>query len=584
MGLVRVLLPLPRTAARFGPGPGRRLLGAALTRCLAPDWVLLRPPPPWRRLAWAEEATAVYRALAERKGARPRDRDLLARSLVWQAYALVLVGRCEQACTVMDASVAVPDARWSPAQRALLLHLRAQAQFGLGRPADALGSAGECVAAYRRLVPTRRDRTLGGLPGALRTYALVLAALNRTEESVAVYEECAGLVRDMSVRELSHVALVRVRVMCELASGLAELDRHEQALSVGREARDTADAIMVRVAPEIVRPLRVRLFADLARCLEATGDPSAARATAEEAVAEARTLVGRDRTTGDPLLILALDCLADRLREPGSPASELNARREAVDLSAHLAGERPDTYDPLHAVCLERLADCHKAAGEHREAVRAGERAVAAYRRAADRDPAAQEPQLARVLVDVSLLRRDDGDLDGAVGDAREAVALTRRPAEPGRPAHHALTARRLRVLGRALRDAGDHGAAVASYREAESILADAPEGPGAGPYTASLAATRTGLALALDAEARAHLSGGRADEAVAALRSLLALTRRTEGTQVHARCVTAFADARAKYAATVVPAWTRATGEEFPTFVYRPSGTTGGDRPPGGN
>ncbi|MFF3883797.1 hypothetical protein [Streptomyces sp. NPDC001914] len=584
MGLVRVLLPLPRAAARLGPDPGRRLLGAALTRCLAPDWVLLRPPPPWRRLAWAEEATAVYRALAEREDARPRDRDLLARGLVWQAYTLLLVGRCEQACTVMDAAVAVPGARWSPAQRALFLHLRAQAQFGLARLDDALGSAEECVEAYRRLIPTRRDRTLGGLPGALRTYALVLGALNRTEESVAAYEECAGLVRDMSVRELSHAVLVRVRVMCELTAGLVELGRHEQALSVGREARDTADAIMVRVAPEIVRPLRVRLFADLARCLAATEDPSAARTTAEEAVAEARTLAGRDRTTGERLLVLALDCLADRLRELDSPDGELTARREAVDLSAGLAAERPDIYDPLLAVCLERLADCHRAAGERRDAVREGERAVAAYRRAADRDPAAQEPQLARVLVDLSLLRQDEGDLDGAVGDAREAVALTRRLTEPDLPAHHALTARRLRVLGRALREAGDHGAAVACCTEAESILTDASESSGTGAYTESLAAARTALALALDAEARAHLAGGRADEAVAALRSLLALTRRTDGTHVHARCVTAFADARAEHGDTVLPAWRRATGQEFPTFVYRPSGTGAGDRPPDGN
>ncbi|MFE2303441.1 hypothetical protein ACFXAW_35190 [Streptomyces sp. NPDC059445] len=584
MGLVRALLPLSRAAARLSPGPGRRLLGAALTRCLAPDWVLLRPPPARRRLAWAEEATAVYGALTRLEGARPRDRDLLARGLVWQAYALVLVGRCEEACTVMDASEAVPDARWSPAQRALLLHLRAQAEFGLARLEDALGSAGECVAAYRRLVPARRDRTLGGLPGALRTYALVLAAVDRTEESVAAYEECAGLVRHMSVREASHVVLVRVRVMCELTSGLVELGRHEQALSIGREARDTADAIMVRVAPEIVRPLRVRLFADLARCLEATGDPTAARATAEEAVAEGRILAGRDRTTGDPLLILALDCLADLLREPASRARELDARREAVELSAGLAGERPDVYDPLHAVCLERLADCHQAAGEPSDAVRAGERAVAAYRRAADRDPRAHEPQLARVLADLSESRLDDGDPEGAIGAAREAVALTRRLAESDRSADHALTARRLRVLGRALRGAGEHGAAVACYTESESILVDASAGPEAGPYALSLDAARRGLARTLDAEAQARLADGRADDAVAALRSLLALTRRTDQPDVHGRCVAAFAEARERYPDTVVPAWTRASGQGFPTFVYRLSGAVSEERPPGGS
>ncbi|MFI0960405.1 hypothetical protein ACH4S8_03125 [Streptomyces sp. NPDC021080] len=584
MGLVRVLLPLSRAAARLSPGPGRRLLGAALTRCLAPSWVLLRPPPSWRRLAWAEEATAVYGALAGAEGARPRDRDLLARSLVWHAHTLMLVNHCEQAYTVLDAAAAVPGARWSPGQRAFQLHLRAQAQFGLARLDDALGSAGECVAAYRRFVPTRRDRTLGGLPGALRTYALVLAALHRTEDSVAAYEECAGLLRDMSLRELSHTILVRVRVLCELTAGLVASGRHEEALVVGREARDHADPVMLRVAPEIVRPLRVRLFVDLARCLEATGDLSAARTTAEEAVAEARILAGRDRTTGEPLLVLALDCLADQLRELGDLSAESNGRREAVDRCAGLVDERPDVYDSLLAVCLERLADCHKAAGDRRDAVRAGERAVAAYRRAAELDPTAHEPQLARVLADLSLLRLADGDLDGAVGAAREAVALTRRLAESHWSAYHALTARRLRVLGRVLRRAGDHGAAVACYTESESILVDESTGSDAARYAASLAAARSGLARALDAEARAHLADGRTDDAVAALRSLLALTRRTDRTHVHARCVTAFADARAAYPDTVVPAWRRATGEEFPTFVYRLSGAVSGESPPGGS
>ncbi|MGW1065394.1 hypothetical protein ACWD4F_12870 [Streptomyces aureus] len=584
MGLVRVLLPLSRTAARLSPGPGRRLLGATLTRCLAPRWVLLRPPPSGRRLAWAEEAAAVYRELAGARKAHQRDRDLLARALVWHAHTLMLVNRCEQAHAALDAATAVPGARWSPAQRAFALHLRAQARFGLARLDDALGSAEECVAVYRRLVPTRGERPLGGLPGALRTYALVLRALNRTEDSVAAYEECAGLLRDMSLRELSRVTLVRVRVLCELTAGLVALGRHEEALAVGREARDNADPVMLRVVPEVVRPLRARLFTDLARALEVTGDPSAARTTAQEAVAEARTVVLRDRATGEPLLILALDRLADQFRELGDPAAESAPRREAVDRCAGLADERPDVYAPLLAVCLERLADCHREAGDSHEAVLVGERAVAAHRRAVDLDPTAHEPHLARALTDLSRLRLADADADGATGAAREAVALTRRLAESHWSAYHALTARRLRVLGRALRRAGDHGAAVACYTEAESILVDESSGPDDRRYATSLSAARSGLARALDAEARAHLADGRADDAVAALRSLLALTHRTGQTHVHARCVTSFADARAQYPEAVVPAWRRATGEEFPTFVYRLSGAVSGESPAAGS
>ncbi|MFE9877528.1 hypothetical protein [Streptomyces sp. NPDC005784] len=584
MGLVRTLLPLSRAAARLSPRPGRRLHGAALMRCVVPYRVLLRPPSPQRRLAWAEEAVAVHRALVESAAPRPRHRDDLARSLVQHGYALQLVGRCEESCTALDASLAVPGARWSQAQRAFLLLLRAQAQFELARPDAALGPAEECVAAYRRLLPARRDRALGSLPRALRTYALVLAALDRSEESVAAYEECAGLLRNVSMGELGRVALLRVLVLGELTNRLRALGRYEEALSVGPEAREVMDPIFLWALPDTARSSRVRLLTDLARCLEATGDLSAARTTAEEAVAEARNLAGRDRGAGEPSLVTALDCLADELGELGCSTAELDARREAVDLCAALATQRPDVYDPLLAACLERLADCQDAAGDRSAALRAIERGVAAYRRAADVDPAAHEPKLARMLANLSRLRGDDGDLDGAIGDAREAVALTRRLAESDRLTHHALTARRLRLLGRALRRNGDHGAAVACYEESESILADASADPGTGRHAADLGGTHTGLARTLGAAADAHLADGRTDDAVFALRSLLALTRRTDRSDVHVRCMAAFAQALAEHRDTVVPAWRRETGEDFPTFVYRWSGTGSEHRRPEGN
>ncbi|MFF3879333.1 hypothetical protein [Streptomyces sp. NPDC001978] len=580
MGLLRAILPLPRAAARLSPRVGRPLLGAALMHCLAPAWVLLRPPSPKRRLAWAEEAVAVYRTLVEAEIPRPRHRDLLARSLTQHASALLLVGRYEQACTALEASLAVPGARWSPAQRAALLHLRAQAQFDLDRHDEALASAGECVAAYRRLVSTGRERALGGLPGALRTYALVLGALGRTGESVAAYEECAGLLQAMSLRELGRVLLVRARVLGELTSGLRDLGRYEEALTVGREAWEAADRVLVWTLPDAVRPLRIRLLADLARCHEATRDLPTARTTADEAVAEARTLIDRNPTAGERWLTVTLDCLADLLGELEERAEELSTRRELADLYASLAAEQPEVYNPLLAQNLERLADCHEATGDRRAAVKATERSVAAYRRAADHNPL-YEPQLARVLANLSLCRQDDGDLDGAVTVAREAVALTRRLAESDWPTYHALTARRLAVLGRGLRHSGDYAAAVACYEESESILQDVMEGAAADRHASALAAAQSGLAVSLAAAVRAHLAGGHSADTVATLRSLLALTRRTDQTDIHALCVTTFADARAEHGEAAVRAWRRATGEGFPTFVYRLSVTGPRTSPP---
>lgn len=320
MGLVRILLPLPRAAARLAPAQGGQLLGAALLHCVMPSWVLLWIPSAARRLAWAEEAVAVY-------GSLPGRTDGLCRAQALRAYALVLNNREEEACEAADAALALHDARLSPALTAFVTHQRAQALLGAGRIDEAVTAARECVELYRaRSAPGRRERLFGTLPGALRTYGLVLAAAGRLQESVAVYEECAALLAAMSLRESARVALVRPRVLAELVGGLRALERYEDALGVGPEAREAARGTIAWSVPAIMLPLRVRLLIDLARCHSATGDPAEARACAAEAVAEAR------RPHGAAELPAALDCLADVLGELGQTEKESSARRELAEL------------------------------------------------------------------------------------------------------------------------------------------------------------------------------------------------------------------------------------------------------------
>ncbi|WP_030315372.1 hypothetical protein [Streptomyces sp. NRRL B-3229] len=333
MGVVRILLPLPRAAARWAPEKGGPLLGAALSYCVTPSWAGLPPPSPARRLAWAEEAVAAYRATSDTAG--------LSRALALRAHALLLSGRFEEACgaadeatvaqapqvdTAVGGSVGVPS-EVSAAVGAFLGDVRAQALAGLGRAEDAVPVARASVAAYRRLpAPERRDRALGSLPGALRTYGMLLATTGRREESVAVYEECAALLAAMSLRELAHVERVRPQVLAELVGVLRASGRHEDALGVGPEAREALRGPLAWTVPETVLPLRVRLLVDLARCHTATGDPAEARACAQAAVAEARKPHGTRELTS------ALDCLADVLGELGQTDKESLARRELAEL------------------------------------------------------------------------------------------------------------------------------------------------------------------------------------------------------------------------------------------------------------
>ncbi|MET7474033.1 hypothetical protein ABZT17_06655 [Streptomyces sp. NPDC005648] len=555
MGLVRMTLPVPRALARLVPGVGRPVLGAALSWTVLPRWVALRPPTTAHRLAVTEELVSLYR--------QSSDPDRLCRALALRASALVLAGRNAEACAALDTAHAVPGARPSVAQSAYAHHVRAQALMGLGRYEEALEAVREAVEAYRRApAPARRDRVLGNLPGALRTHGLVLARLGRTAESVTVYEECAALLRPMSLRESAHVQLVRPRVFVELVGGLRALGRYEEALAVGPEAREAAYDSMGWFMPEIILTLRVSLLTDLAACESATGRRTRARDTAEEAVAQAHRLTERHPASGEWPLTVALEGLATVLDELKAHEDELTALRELVDLHAR------HHDDASLAETLDDIARCLGQTGDHRAAMTESERAVTVARRAAERDPARHEPLLARLLANLSIRQQDDGNMESAVPSAREAVALTRRLAEADWATHQPDTARRLRVLGQALRRTGAYAEAVACYEEAEAALRELlTDG---GDHTAELALTHARLATTHRAAAYAGLDAGRTAEAVEALRSFLALTWRSDAPDVHARCVTTFHEIRAEFGSDVTRAWERATGQPYPTFVYR--------------
>ncbi|MFF5304337.1 hypothetical protein ACFY5F_33735 [Streptomyces sp. NPDC013161] len=567
MGPVRMLLPLLRVTARVTPpGVGGALLGAALLHCAAPGWVLLREPSFARRSVWAEEAVAVYRPMADRAHSAQRHRDALSRALVVHARVLVLSERLAEASTAAAAAAAVPGARLSPALTACVVQTRAQVLVHGGRAEEALTSARECVELYRGMAPPRpRDRRLGTLAGALHTQALAFAALGRTAEAVAVYQECAALLRAMSVRELARHMRLRPRVLVELTGGLRALGRYEDALALGPEAREEVYGVGARFYPGFVLPLRVRHLTDLAYCHRATGAFAAARTSADEAVAEARELTDQPERLAE-----ALRCRAVMLTEQEAHDDELSILTELADLYTRLAADRPEAFAGLLADVLDDLAHCHTRSGDRLMAVADTEGAVAASRRAPH-----PEDQLARLLANLSARQQDADDVRSAVSNAREAVALTRPFVESDRETYRALIARRLRVLARALGRTGDHMAAVACYEEAESFLRDPPGDPGT---DADLALTVSGLSVALTRAALAGLGAGRPEEAVAALRSLLALTRRSDAADVHARCVITFARARAERPddIDIVRAWEQAVGQPYPTFVYRRTDTRG--------
>ncbi|MEW1723227.1 tetratricopeptide repeat protein [Streptomyces sp. NPDC093109] len=466
MGALRMVLPGARWAARVGGRPGDALLGSALLRCVAPRWVWWRDPAAARQLAWAGEAVVAYRRL-------PRRPSGLARALALYANALCESGRYEEAITAAEESLAVAGARRSPTQTGYTLHVRSTALAGTGRLDEALVAVAESVAAYRDAVPRRADRSMGHTVNALRAYGWTLDRLGRAADSVAAYQECAGLLRDMPARQsLSHARL-EIVVLAELATALRDLDRFDEAIEVATRAREQTDARVLRFYPELL-PQRVQILLDLAWCHGATGGLPTARDTAEEAVAVARTLVGHDRPSGERALVLALECLSHHLGELDLAAEELSALEELAELCARLAADNPDRYEPQLAAALDDLAYRYEEDGALRKAVEATTESADVYRRAAGRDPRRYEPELARVLANLSLRLRAAGSPDAAVAGGREALAITRRLAGTDPDTYRPLTAARLRILADALRPAGQDAEAAACYDEAGTIDAEA--------------------------------------------------------------------------------------------------------------
>nr|WSW65223.1 hypothetical protein OG461_02890 [Streptomyces sp. NBC_00995] len=543
------------------------LLAAALLRCSSPHWAPRRPQPLERRLAWGAEAVALSRTAAFR--ARSGAPALLARSLALHARLLLQAGRYEEALAAAEDSLTAPDSH-VPSLRTAFGHLmKAHALARLDRADEALVAARHSVTAYRSAVSRRADPPLGSAADALRTQAWVLGRAGRTAESVTVYLECAELLRALSGWRQARLVVLQARVLAELVGGLHALGRFGEAAAVGDAFRERVPPFVAWLNQE-VGLMRAALLIDLAWCLGADGDLPGARLTAEESVARCRALRASDPSVGDPVLVLALDCLAHHLGRLDAPAEERVASEELVRVQEKLAAAEPDEYGPGLAAALDSLARCHARDGEGPESVALTERGVELYRRAAGRDPLRYEEELARTLSNLSVRRRVTGDASGATAAGDEGLAITRRLAESGREEVRPLVADRLRILGRALHRAADDEGAAVCFAEAETILRELIGAGGPRAHEAGLAAAQSALAEALGAVADGYLDAGRTDEAVAALRRFKELTGRTALTDVHAGCVSAFARSRDRDAEGTGEAWRRLTGEPWPSFVYR--------------
>lgn len=296
-----------------------------------------------------------------------------------------------------------------------------------GRTADALTSAEESVARYRRLTAVEPSyRT--ALAAALLQTGRLLAHLDRPAEARARCEDAVARYRALADEDPAALPQLATAL-----SGLAEaLHRGgglRRALTVSREAEeihqrlaDTDLRAFIRAAPQqtALTHQRALLLADAGRHREAL-------TVAEHTVGNLRRLLPQDPAARTPDLAAALLLLGVQLGRARRTAEAVAAADEAIDLYRPLVATRHDLL-PRFATALHDLGALLAEADRPEDAAARLTEALRHHRHLARSDPARWLPAAARTMGELRALKAPSGAVWGTPGEIdRRARRLRRR-------------------------------------------------------------------------------------------------------------------------------------------------------------
>ena len=361
------------------------------------------------RVAMLEQAVASYRDLGEAtKGPLFVALGLLVSTLLIagrQARALEIAEEAVEVCHARDDGG--PRGSWSPSADELMM--LGQLLRLLGQAERASSTVYEVVELRRRLAEAEPELHMPALVETLCTLSQQLLEQGKREEALAAAEEAVTLCRaNLQVLpgvELAHAVRTRALV-------LAALGRNEQALATSREAVELYRASTTSPNTSLAEALD-----ELGLRLSSFRRFSEAVAATEEAVGILRELLARpsnDRAPITLLLALTLRNLGDHQAAVGQHEQALTSTQQAIDLlrgdGSHLPGELAIAFDKLgdHYAELERTG----------EAIAAKEKAAEGFRAMLQSTPAVRS-RLASTLDDLATLRN-------RVGDKNETRSLTK--------------------------------------------------------------------------------------------------------------------------------------------------------------
>ncbi len=230
-----------------------------------------------------------------------------------------------------------------------------------------------------------------------------LADLDRHDDALTAIQEAVTHYRALASEHPDAFLPNLAASLNNLSNSLADLGRDEDALTAIQEAVELRRALAAERPALFLSNLATSLN-NLSNSLAGLGRDEDALTAIQEAVTHYRALATERPDAFLPNLAASLNNLSNRLADLGRDEDALTAIQEAVELRRALAVERPDVFRPDLAISLDNLSNRLADLGRREEALTAIQEAVTHYRALAAGRPDAFLPDLAMSLGNLSAV------------------------------------------------------------------------------------------------------------------------------------------------------------------------------------
>ena len=382
-------------------------------------------------LSAAREAAEVYRHLASEQ--RDVYGPAFANSLRAFATMLRANGRVDEAVGAAKESVLInrqlvqvnsgDDLRLELAAALVCL---ATAQEDAGRTEEALATLNEGRAIFDNVSHFSAQTSLWQKGVFLANYSRLLSLVGRRNDAMEVGTQTVSIYRSLVEAEPGAFTNGLASALYNLGKAASELGDRQGALTAMEESAELFRALSSSGAAGEPGPELPSVLNALSCLYKDLGLREAARDSAEEAVAEFRSLARKSPARFMSDLSQALYNLSNRLGDIGLKDAAFSAIEESAGIYRRLASERPELYLSDLAMALNAESNHLFGVGKAEQARSAIEESVQIYRPLADRFPEKFAPDLALALYTLSNCLASYGDTEASLRASEESIGLYR--------------------------------------------------------------------------------------------------------------------------------------------------------------